>query len=185
MITNPCETPCETFIVCSTGAGALLAPSIRFGSDPPFPAGAIPVILGIGASVEVAVAGAGCAAGLLTTIGCVSAGVSGTLFAATNDAGGFDKSVTAFISLWCAGLLSALEIIGAAELAFDGCAETVELIIAGADDGTEADETEDEMAFGVTGSEAAVVAGRAATLTGALVVPFEAPFEGENFVYAA
>ncbi len=180
LITNPCETPCDTFIACRTGVGALVPPSIRLGSDPLSPAEAMPAILGIGASVEAVAAGA--AAGLLTTIGCASAGASGVLFAATIEGPGLDKSAPAFTSLGC---------VVVPELLFAACGETVELfVVAGTDDGTEAtDETGDEVAPEATDSETAVVAGREATLEVPFDAPFDAPFdipfEGPNFEYAA
>src|SRR5208283_4156375 len=79
---SPCETPCETSTVCSTGAGPLFAPPIRFGSGPPFPAGAIAAILGAGASLDgAAFSATGCEPPFLMTMGC----------AATSDAAGLDE----------------------------------------------------------------------------------------------
>src|SRR5579863_7624474 len=55
-MSSPCDTPCETFIVCKTGLGTLPPLPTRFGGGALAPA-SIPVILGGGAS---GAAGAAC-----------------------------------------------------------------------------------------------------------------------------
>ena len=51
MTSNPCDTPCDTCMVCSMGAGAWVWPAIRLGSEALLPAGAMPAMLGAGASL--------------------------------------------------------------------------------------------------------------------------------------
>src|ERR1700678_2710469 len=140
-MTSPCETPCETFIVCSTGAGALLAPFIRFGSDPPFPAGAILAMLGTGSSFDAAVSD--CACPFLMTSGCASTADDGVLFTVTSsladsESPGFDL---AFAGCACTFFTAGdVEIVGEAFILIvasgRGAAELETAEVAG--DGTDA-----------------------------------------------
>jgi hypothetical protein len=100
LITSPCETPCDTFTTCNTGVGALLLLFIKFGSGPLFPAGAIPLRLGAGASLAASVLPTtGSELPLLITIGCTVVGFVGALFAATTGPAGLDASALALALL--------------------------------------------------------------------------------------
>src|ERR1700722_303649 len=69
LISNPCETPCEMFSVCSTGAGALAVPPTRFGGGALEPGVAIPMRLGAAASGAACLLWIAGAEPPLTTIG--------------------------------------------------------------------------------------------------------------------
>src|SRR4029077_2458243 len=96
LTSNPCETPCDTLSVCRTGAGAVLWLSMRLGSPPSFPAGAMPAMLGgAGASLVATDLTAGLERLFLMTIGSASSFVAGALFVTAAEGEGFDDSIEA------------------------------------------------------------------------------------------
>ena len=136
LISNPWDTPWDTFTTCNTGTGALLWVPSRFGSVPPLPVEAIPVRLGAGASLVTEDFPAAVSEVLfLTTIGSETAGADGASFSATTVAACFDESTSGLALIgWLWGLPAPGIVCTGAEGFKDGAgwAATAESLIAGA-----------------------------------------------------